>query len=40
LRNTYLGGGVDTPSHLYSLSFFLRSWSAHFGKREELLGAR
>lgn len=38
LRNSYPGCGVDTPSHLYSLSFFPRNWSAHFGKRGELVG--
>ncbi|BBU24442.1 FAD dependent oxidoreductase [Mycobacterium xenopi] len=37
LRNAYPGCGVDIPSHLYSLSFFPRNWSAHFAKREELL---
>lgn len=36
LTNRYPGCGVDTPSHLYSLSFFPRNWSAHFGKRDEL----
>lgn len=36
LTNAYPGCGVDTPSHLYSLSFFPRNWSAHFGKRDEL----
>lgn len=38
LRNDYPGCGVDIPSHLYSLSFFPRNWSAHFGKRDELVG--
>jgi 4-hydroxyacetophenone monooxygenase len=38
LTNSYPGCGVDTPSHLYSLSFFPRAWSGHFGKRDELAG--
>jgi 4-hydroxyacetophenone monooxygenase len=36
LENRYPGCGVDTPSYLYSFSFFPRSWSTHFGKRPEL----
>ncbi len=36
IENRYPGCGVDTPSHLYSLSFFPREWSAYFGKRQEL----
>lgn len=36
IENRYPGCGVDTPSHLYSLSFFPREWSAYFGKRAEL----
>ena len=36
LTNTYPGAGVDTPSYLYSFSFFQRSWSTHFGKRDEM----
>jgi 4-hydroxyacetophenone monooxygenase len=36
LENTYPGAGVDTPSYLYSLSFFERDWSTHFGKRDEV----
>jgi 4-hydroxyacetophenone monooxygenase len=36
LENRYPGCGVDTPSHLYSFSFFPRHWSGHFGKRDEL----
>ncbi|MET0765192.1 MAG: NAD(P)/FAD-dependent oxidoreductase [Blastococcus sp.] len=36
LENRYPGCGVDTPSHLYSFSFFPRQWSGHFGKRDEL----
>lgn len=35
-ENRYPGAGVDTPSYLYSLSFFERDWSAHFGKRDEV----
>lgn len=36
LENRYPGCGVDTPSNLYSLSFFPRAWTTHFGKRQEL----
>ncbi len=36
IENRYPGCGVDTPSHLYSLSFFPRAWSTYFGKRSEL----
>ncbi|MCW2704047.1 MAG: hapE 1 [Blastococcus sp.] len=36
LENRYPGCGVDTPSYLYSFSFFPRQWSGHFGKRKEL----
>ncbi len=36
LENTYPGAGVDTPSYLYSLSFFDHDWSTHFGKRDEV----
>jgi 4-hydroxyacetophenone monooxygenase len=36
IENCYPGCGVDTPSHLYSLSYFPREWSAYFGKRAEL----
>ncbi|SNT00668.1 flavin-containing monooxygenase [Rhodococcoides kyotonense] len=35
-ENTYPGAGVDTPSHLYSYSFAPRSWSTHFGRRDEV----
>jgi 4-hydroxyacetophenone monooxygenase len=36
-ENTYPGCGVDTPTHLYSLSFAQRpSWSRYFAKRPEL----
>lgn len=36
LTNTYPGAGVDTPSYLYSFSFYQRAWSTHFGKRDEM----
>lgn len=36
LTNAYPGAGVDTPSFLYSYSFFPRRWSTHFGKRNEM----
>jgi 4-hydroxyacetophenone monooxygenase len=36
LTNTYPGAGVDTPSYLYSFSFFSRHWSTHFAKRNEM----
>ncbi|MFC0314803.1 flavin-containing monooxygenase [Gordonia phosphorivorans] len=35
-ENRYPGAGVDTPSHLYSISSFPRNWSTHFGKRDEV----
>lgn len=35
-ENRYPGAGVDTPSHLYSYSFFVRAWSTHFARREEV----
>ncbi|MBK5218401.1 MAG: NAD(P)/FAD-dependent oxidoreductase [Thermoleophilia bacterium] len=38
LTNTYPGAGVDTPSYLYSYSFFHRAWETHFGKRDEVVG--
>ncbi|MBW0101112.1 NAD(P)/FAD-dependent oxidoreductase [Pseudonocardia sp. KRD-291] len=38
LTNDYPGAGVDTPSYLYSFSFFPRDWSTHFGKRDEMVG--
>lgn len=38
LTNDYPGAGVDTPSYLYSFSFFDRDWSTHFGKRDEMVG--
>jgi 4-hydroxyacetophenone monooxygenase len=34
--NRYPGCGVDTPSYLYSFSFFPRAWSRHFARRDEL----
>lgn len=34
--NRYPGCGVDTPSYLYSFSFFPRTWSKHFARRDEL----
>lgn len=37
LENRYPNAGVDTPSFLYSLSYFPRSWSTHYGKRDEML---
>lgn len=36
LENRYPGAGVDTPSYLYSVSFFERDWSTHFGRRDEV----
>jgi 4-hydroxyacetophenone monooxygenase len=37
LENTYPGCGVDTPSHLYSLSFAQRAdWPWYFAKRNDL----
>ncbi len=36
LENGYPGAGVDTPSHLYSLSYHPRDWETHFGKRDEV----
>jgi 4-hydroxyacetophenone monooxygenase len=36
LNNRYPGCGVDTPSYLYSFSFFPRDWSTHFGKAPEV----
>jgi 4-hydroxyacetophenone monooxygenase len=37
LENTYPGCGVDTPTHLYSLSFAQQSeWTRYFAKRDEL----
>jgi 4-hydroxyacetophenone monooxygenase len=36
LENRYPGAGTDTPSHLYSYSFFPHDWSTYFGKRDEM----
>jgi 4-hydroxyacetophenone monooxygenase len=36
LENRYPGAGTDTPSHLYSFSFFPHGWSTYFGKRDEM----
>jgi 4-hydroxyacetophenone monooxygenase len=36
VNNPYPGCGVDTPSYLYSFSFYQREWSQHFAKRAEL----
>lgn len=33
----YPGCGVDTPSYLYSFSFFHRAWSGYFSKAPEVL---
>ncbi|MHB8694163.1 MAG: flavin-containing monooxygenase [Solirubrobacteraceae bacterium] len=36
-ENSYPGCGVDTPTHLYSLSFAQRAdWSRYFARRDEL----
>ncbi len=35
-ESSYPGAGVDTPSHLYSFSFFDREWRRHFELRDEL----
>jgi 4-hydroxyacetophenone monooxygenase len=36
LENRYPGCGVDTPSHLYEVSFVPEAWSVHFAKRDEI----
>lgn len=36
-ENRYPGCGVDTPSYLYSYSFYQRDWSTHFAKRDEVM---
>jgi 4-hydroxyacetophenone monooxygenase len=36
LENRYPGAGSDTPSYLYSYSFFPHNWSTYFGKRNEM----
>lgn len=33
----YPGAGVDTPSYLYSFSFFHRNWESYFSKQPEVL---
>lgn len=35
-HNRYPGAGVDTPSYLYSFSFFQRDWSTHFSRQPEV----
>jgi len=37
LDNRYPGCGVDTPSYLYSYSFYQRDWSTHFARRDEVM---
>jgi 4-hydroxyacetophenone monooxygenase len=37
LDNHYPGAGVDTPSYLYSFSFFPWDWSTHFARRDEVM---
>lgn len=37
VNNRYPGCGVDTPSYLYSYSFYQRDWSTHFAKRDEVM---
>lgn len=36
-ENGYPGCGVDTPSYVYTLSYFPREWSTYYGKRDEVL---
>lgn len=36
LENRYPGAGVDTPSHLYSYSFFDHDWATYFGRQPEV----
>ena len=36
-ENTYPGAGVDTPNHIYSLSFAQNDWSRYFALQSELL---
>ena len=36
LENRYPGCGVDTPSYLYSFSFFQADWTQYFSLRDEL----
>ncbi len=35
--NRYPGAGVDTPSYLYSFSFFPRNWPTYFARRHEVV---
>ena len=35
--NGYPGAGVDTPSYIYSYSFFHWDWKTHFGRRDDVL---
>ena len=35
-ENRYPGAGVDTPSHLYSLSFAYNDWPAYFALRDDV----
>jgi 4-hydroxyacetophenone monooxygenase len=35
-ENTYPGARVDIPSNLYSYSFTRKTWSEHFGRRNEI----
>jgi 4-hydroxyacetophenone monooxygenase len=35
-NNRYPGCGVDTPSYLYSFTWFRRAWERHFGKRAQV----
>ncbi len=36
VQNTYPGAGVDTPSHLYTLSFANNDWGQHFELRDNI----
>ena len=36
LNNRYPGCGVDTPSYLYTLSFFPNNWSTYFARRDDI----
>ena len=35
--NRYPGAGVDTPSYLYSFSFFPRNWPTYFARRDDVM---
>jgi 4-hydroxyacetophenone monooxygenase len=35
--NNYPGAGVDTPSYLYSFSFFPQNWPTFFAKRDDVV---